>query len=122
MCPNKAILLFKLGAKCPNSETEAVEVFGNIGTSMTLDCGDIGSDTTIIWRYELTTTMIGHIIGSDPVYTDEETFSRTKYVYNRDNHSLTVTDVSLQDEVCYRCAFSPSDTKKTSLIVLLGEL
>ena len=122
MCPNKAILLFKLGAKCPNSDTEAVEVYANIGTAVRLDCGDIGSDTTIIWRYALTTSMIGHNIGSDPVYLDEEIFPGTKYVYNREDHSLTVTDVSLQDEVCYRCILTPSNTEKTSLIVVLGEL
>ena len=111
-----------LAVKCPNSETEAVEEFGNIGTAVTLDCGDISSDTTIIWRYELTTTLIGHNIGSDPVYLDEDEFPRTKYVYNRDDHSLTVTDVSLQDEVCYRCTLSPSNTETTLLIVILGEL
>ena len=110
-----------LAGKCPNSDTEAVEVFSNIGTAVTLDCGGIGSDTAIIWRYELT-TMIGHIIGSDPVYPDENRFPRTKYVYNREDHSLTVTDVRLQDEVCYKCTLSPSNTETTLLIVVLGEL
>ena len=121
MCPNKAMLLY-LGAKCPKSETEAVEVFGNIGSAVRLNCGDIGSDTSIIWRYELATTIINHTIGSDPVYFDEARFPCTKYEYNREDHSLTVSNISLKHELCYRCVLSPSNTEITLLIVILGEL
>ena len=93
MCPNKAILLY-LGAKCPNSETEAVEVFGNISSAVRLNCGDIGSDTSIIWRYELTTTIINHTIGSDPVYFDEARFPvQSMSTTERIIHSLSLISV-----------------------------
>ena len=111
-----------LALECPNSGTKAQEVFGNLGTSVKLNCGDIDSDTTLVWRYEESDIIIGHSIGNDPVYPNEERFPRTKYVYNREDHSLTITDVSLQDEVCYTCRTVPSGADTTSLITILGEL
>ena len=111
-----------LALECPNSQSKARGVFGNVGTPVQLNCGDIGSDTSIIWINEESSIMIGHSIGSEPVYPDEDSFPRTKYVYNKVDHSLTVTDVSLKDEVCYRCRTLPSGTYTTSLITILGEL
>ena len=96
---------------CPDRVTNVTEVFGEAGTTVKLDCGDIGSDRVVVWRVGWTRNIVGHHLGNASVYPDKMKSSPTKYVYSEEDYSLTVTDVSLKDETCYICKRMPSDAK-----------
>ena len=96
-------------------------MFGNQGASVRLECEVPNSVTDVYWYYDLSILMLVHFIGSDPVYKEGDGFLPSKYVYSTHDHSLTVTSLSFQDQVCYRCTTIPSVEDHTWLISVLSE-
>ena len=94
-------------------------MFGVVGDSVSLQCGDLGNDNVVIWSHK-TDVILYHEVekNNGPQYTHG--FSSTKYDYNEADNSLTVNTLDKDDQHCFTCTTTPSLTTTMILVTLLG--
>ena len=111
-----------LGSLLALDETLFIERFGSAKLPCETDDKPFLSGTNTVYWYKGTelspdNLILVHSLTLDRVEYNEG-YSDKKYQYDRDDQSLTVTNVDYTDERKYRCESSYPDGVITSLIIL----